>query len=152
MGTTTLRESGTGGRAGSVDAKALFRALWVVQVLLAFVFALAGWTKIAETGAELRATIPWTIDVAAPLVRAIGFCEVLGAIGLILPAATRICPRLTPVAATGLTTVMTLAVAFHLYRGDMLIVIAPAILGAASAIVAWGRFRKAPIVKRDHKG
>ena len=151
MGTTIVTE-GTDDRTGSAAGKAISGALWVMQVLLAFVFALAGWTKIAKTGTELRASLPWTIDVAAPLVRAIGICELLGAIGLILPAATRIRPQLTPIAATGLTTVMTLAVAFHLYRGDMMIVIVPSILAVASAVVAWGRFRKAPIAERDHQG
>jgi hypothetical protein len=53
-----------------------------------------------------------------PLIRIIGICELLGAMGILLPAATRIRPKLTPAAATGLTTVMALAITFHLYRGD----------------------------------
>jgi putative oxidoreductase len=148
MGTTIVRMSGTDDRTSAAAGKAISCALWILQILLALVFAYAGWTKIVKTGAELRASVPWTIDVAAPLVRGIGICELLGAIGLILPAATRIRPRLTPMAATGLTTVMTLAVAFHLYRGDSMIVIVPSILAIASALVAWGRFRKAPIAER----
>ena len=85
----------------------------------------------------------------APLVRVIGVCELLGAIGLLLPAATRIRPELTPAAATGLTTVMALAIAFHLYRGDAGgRFILPAALGLVAAFVAWARFRRAPIVPR----
>ncbi|HVR63170.1 MAG TPA: DoxX family protein [Polyangia bacterium] len=148
MGTTSVRMPGTGDGTSTASGKAISGALWVVQILLAFVFAYAGWTKMVKTGAELRATIPWITDVASPMVRGIGICEFLGAIGLILPAATRIRPRLTPIAATGLTTVMTLAVAFHLYRGDDSMIVVPSILAVASAVVAWGRFRKAPIVER----
>jgi putative oxidoreductase len=122
-------------------------ALWAIQVALAGVFAWAGSTKIFRPGADLRASIPWMIDVPGPLIRVIGAFELLGAIGLVLPAATRIRPQLTPMAASCLTTVMTLAVTFHLYRGDTRGLV-PAILGFAAALVAWGRFRKAPIAPR----
>jgi uncharacterized membrane protein len=54
-----------------------------------------------------------------PAVRVIGVVEVLGALGLILPAATRIKPSLTPLAAIGLTTVMALASITHLVRGEV---------------------------------
>jgi hypothetical protein len=113
------------------------------------VFAWAGWIKVFSLGADLAASAPWTIDVPTPLFRAIGVCELLGAVGLVLPAATRVQPQLTPVAASCLTTVMALAVTFHVYRGDTnAALFIPAILGAASAFVAWGRFRKAPISPR----
>src|SRR3712207_7278518 len=39
-------------------------------------------------------------------------------LGLVLPAATRIRPWLTPLAAAGLALVMVLAVLFHVVRGD----------------------------------
>jgi DoxX-like family len=124
-------------------------ALWFLQASLAGVFAWVGCVKIVKLGAELTATVPWTIDVPLPLIRAIGVCELLGAVGLVLPAATRVRPHLTPMAASCLTALMALAVTFHLYRGDTQVLIVPAILGLASALVAWGRFRKAPISPRD---
>jgi len=52
------------------------------------------------------------------LVRFIGVSELAGALGLILPAATRIRPGLTPLAALGLSTIMALAMLFHLVRGE----------------------------------
>ena len=125
-------------------------ALWLLQGLLAVAFAAAGWGKVAKSGAELLRGPPWIADVPLPLVRIIGICELLGALGLLLPAATRLHPELTPVAATGLTTIMVLALAFHLYRGDTQphLFLVPAILGLLSAVVAWARFRKAPIAPR----
>jgi uncharacterized membrane protein YphA (DoxX/SURF4 family) len=116
---------------------------------LAAVFGLAGWTKVANSGAALQSVLNWSIDVPMPLVRIIGICELLGAIGMLLPAATRIRPEVTPAAATGLTTLMALAITFHLYRGDAGVrFIIPSALGLVAAFVAWARFRKAPIVPR----
>jgi putative oxidoreductase len=80
------------------------------------------------------------------MVRFIGACELAGAVGLILPAATRIRPMLTPLAASGLVVVMLLAMAFHISRGEAAQALPINLtLGALAAFVAWGRFRKAPI-------
>jgi putative oxidoreductase len=55
------------------------------------------------------------VNGAPGLVRFIGVCEIAGALGLILPAAFKILPRLTAFAATGLLAIMVLAVPFHLF-------------------------------------
>lgn len=137
-------------RAGAADsARWLRAALWLLQGLLAVVFGTVGWAKLAKSGAVLQSRLEWTGDVPLPLLRIIGVCELLGAAGVLLPAATRIRPELTPVAGTCLATVMALAFAFHLYRGDVgSLLIVPAALGLASAIVAWARLRKAPVGPR----
>ena len=80
-----------------------------------------------------------------PLVRFIGVSELAGAIGLILPAATKIKPTLTPLAALGLLTIMILAMAFHLSRGEAQALPINMALGGLAAFVAWGRTKKAPI-------
>lgn len=66
--------------------------------------------------------------------------EVLGAVGLILPAALDIAPILTPLAATGLGVTMILAVAVHIRRKEYGPALFPLFLLILSAIVAWGRF------------
>jgi len=71
-----------------------------------------------------------------------------GALGLILPAVTRIRPKLTAAAGLGLVTVMVLAAAFHLSRGEAQVLPLNLTLGALAAFVAWGRSRKAPILPR----
>lgn len=75
-------------------------------------------------------------------------CELLGAFGLILPAATRIKPALTPVAGLGLTIVMALAVVCHISRGELGLVPINLVLGGLAAFVTWGRLTKAPIAGR----
>src|SRR5262249_51778522 len=97
--------------------------------------------------ADLALKMPWVADLPT-LVRFIGAAEVAGAIGLILPAATRIRPSLTPLAAVGLTTVVVFAAAFHLSRGEAQAVPVNVVLGGLAAFVAWGRFKKAPILPR----
>jgi putative oxidoreductase len=136
------------GEHSSVPSKsrALNVSLWIVQGLLALAFALAGIMKTSTPIAELATRLPWTADVPAALVRFIGTAERLAAACLILPAATRVRPGLTALAAAGLALGMALALAFHAMRGELGHA-APLnlLLGGLAAFVAWGRFKKAPI-------
>jgi len=124
-------------------------ALWVVQLLLALLFAGAGYAKVSIPLDELAKTLPYTADLPGALVRFIGASEVAGAIGLILPALVRILPILTPAAAIGLNVVMWLATVFHLFRGEWSDVPMTIVLGTLTGLVAWGRLRKAPIAARS---
>ena len=133
---------------GGARSKALHIALWVAQVLLALNFGLAGVMKSSQPIAELAKRMAWAGDIPELLVRFIGVSELLGAIGLILPAATRIKPALTPLAAAGLTTIMVLAALFHLQRGETGALPINIVLGGLAAFVAWGRWKKAPIAPR----
>jgi uncharacterized membrane protein YphA (DoxX/SURF4 family) len=92
--------------------------LWVLQILLALAFLLAGVPKATQPIPALAKRITWAKDVPALFVRFIGAVEILGAIGLILPALTGILPWLTVAAAIGLTVVMVSAIIFHLARGE----------------------------------
>ena len=124
------------------------KILWIVQVLLALAFAMAGAMKLFTPIADLAAQMGWPGESPALLVRFIGLAELSGALGLILPSALRIRPSLTPLAAAGLVVVMGLAAGFHLVRGEMAALGAPLVLGALAAFVAWGRSKKAPIAAR----
>jgi uncharacterized membrane protein len=128
--------------------KGLRIGLWLVQALLAFAFAGAGAMKLFTPMAELLAQMAWVSAVPEAMVRFIGAAELAGAIGLILPALTRIKPGLTALAAAGLTVVMLAAAPFHLSRGEVGAIVPNLILGALAAFVAWGRFKKAPIAPR----
>jgi putative oxidoreductase len=123
-------------------------ALWIVQVLLAAAFGMAGIMKTTAPIAELAQKMVWPGAVPAPLVRFIGASEFAAALGFILPAATRIRPRLTPLAGTGIVVIMLLASIFHVTRGEFQALPFNLVLGALAAFVAWGRFRKAPIAAR----
>jgi putative oxidoreductase len=134
--------------ASNAGAKGLRVGLWVVQVLLALAFGLSGAMKLAVPYAELLKQGAWVERVPEGLVKLIGVAEISGALGLILPAATRIKPFLTPLAAAGFVVIMVLASALHLSLGEP--PIAQVIIGGLAAFVVWGRFRKARITPRGH--
>lgn len=129
-------------------SKALNVGLWVAQGALALAFGMAGLMKLTTPIDELIAAMGWVAAVPEALVRFIGAAELAGAVGLVLPAATRILPVLTPAAATGLATVMALASFTHLSRGELGAVPVNLVLGGIAVFVAWGRLRKAPIAPR----
>jgi putative oxidoreductase len=140
MTTTTARTT-----SGATPSKILHIALWVVQALLALAFGSAGLMKITQPLPALVEKMVWPGAVPEALVRFIGTAELLGALGLILPAAFRIKPILTPLAGLGLATIMILAALFHLSRGEFGALPMNIVLGGLAAFVAWGRLKKAPI-------
>lgn len=120
-------------------------ALWIVAGLLAAAFVAAGGSKVATPRKQLEAKMPWVADFTDGQVKAIGAVEVLGAIGLILPAAVNVAPVLVPLAAVGLALTMVGAAVVHLRRGDGIGAAVPAIvLALLCAFVAWGRFGPQP--------
>jgi putative oxidoreductase len=129
-------------------SKALHLALWVVQGLLGVMFLSVGAMKATQPIAVLANMLGWPAAVPAALVRVIGVAEFLGGLGLILPAATRVKPMLTPLAAVGLAMVMLFAAIFHISRGEFGELLSPLVLGGLAAFVAWGRAVKAPIASR----
>jgi uncharacterized membrane protein len=116
-------------------------ALWIAAGLLALAFLAAGAMKASQPKEQLKARLPWVEDFSAAQVRGIGVIEMLGAIGLILPAVTGIAPILVPIAATGLAITMVLASVMHLRRGDgVSAIVSNVVLFALAVFVAWGRF------------
>jgi putative oxidoreductase len=123
--------------------------LWVAQGVLAFFYGYAGFTKLSQTMESLGAMgMSYALDFPELLTRFIGTMEVLGAIGIILPALTRIQPRLTPLAALGFSLIQLLAMAVHITRGEFGVLPMNLVLLALSLFVVWGRSRKAPIASR----
>ena len=115
--------------------------LWIVAGLLALAFLAAGAMKLAQPRAKLAASgMAWTGDYSDGAVKGIGALEVLGALGLILPAALGIAEILTPLAALGLALVMIGAVVVHVRRGESKAVGAPIVLGLLALLVALLRF------------
>lgn len=114
--------------------------LWILQVLLAALFGLAGITKLIRSKEQLADQMAWVDDFSRPVVRFIGTAEVLAALGLLVPALTGIAVFLTPLAATGLIFLMLGAVGTHLRRKEFANVATSVVLLALAATVAWGRF------------
>lgn len=123
--------------------------LWVAQVALAALYGMAAYMKLLMSPAELvQMGLLWVENAPIALVRGIGFAELLGTIGLILPAATRIKPELTTLAALGLFVIQVLAIGFHMMRGEFSVLPFNLIYIALAAFVLWGRSKKAPIAPR----
>ena len=115
--------------------------LWIIAGLLAAAFAAAGAMKLAQPKAKLAESgMAWTEDFSEGQVKLIGLVEVLGAIGLILPAALDIAPVLTPLAAAGLVITMLIAAVVHARRGETSSIPVTLVLGALAAFVAVMRF------------
>ena len=123
--------------------------LWAAQVLLAAFYGFAGFNKLTQSMQSLAAMdMSYAIDFPELLTRFIGTMEVLGAVGIILPALTRIMPRLTPLAALGFSIIQVLAMGVHISRGEFAVLPMNLVLLALSLFVLWGRERKAPIAAR----
>lgn len=113
--------------------------LWIAAGLLALAFLGAGTMKVLRSKEQLAgAGMAWTEDFSAPMVKTIGTLEILGALGLILPALTGILPILVPVAALGLAITMAGAIIVHLRRRET--IVPPLVLLVLAAFVAIGRF------------
>jgi uncharacterized membrane protein YphA (DoxX/SURF4 family) len=115
-------------------------ALWVAQGLLAVAFLAAGAMKLRQPKEKLAKNMAWVEDFSQPAVRTIGALEVLGAIGIVVPALTGIVPSLTPLAALGLVLTMIGAALTHLRRSEYSVITVPAVLLILAAFVAYGRF------------
>lgn len=116
-------------------------ALWIIAGVLAAAFLGAGAMKLATPRAKLEENMNWVKSASDGQVKLIGLLEVLGAIGLILPAALDIAPILVPVAAACLALLMAGAAYVHTRVKDPIADAAPAlVLGLLSAFVAIMRF------------
>lgn len=124
--------------------------LWAAQIMLFVLFGGPGVMKTFMDPTALASMgIAWAADVPVWFLRFIGLCEMAGALGMILPAATRILPFLTPLAGLGFVIIQVLAIGFHAFRGETSQVLPVNLVYLAlSLFVLWGRTRKAPIGRR----
>jgi uncharacterized membrane protein YphA (DoxX/SURF4 family) len=121
-------------------------AIWALQILAGLAFLAAGIMKSTQPITSLAKQMTWVTVVPPWMVRFIGVAELLGGIGLILPAATGVWPWLTPVAAVALAVVMLLAAGFHVRRSDTFDkTSASLVLLVLTVIIALGRFVVSPL-------
>lgn len=119
-------------------------ALWLVQLLTALAFGQHGYLMLFRLE-RVRTRLLWANDVSIPVLRLVGVAEILGAVGVIVPAATGVLPWLTVVAAAGLVTVMALAVVFHLARREWPNIVLNLVFGALAGFVLYGRLVLEPL-------
>lgn len=115
-------------------------ALWVVQILLALMYAMSGTMKTFQT-AKAKGQFPWAKNRSDAFVRFVGISELLGALGLILPLVTGILPWLTVLAAIGLTLIQLLAIfTEHLPKKEYNVLPINMVFLALSVFVVIGRW------------
>lgn len=120
--------------------------LWIIQVLLALIFLFGGGTKLVMSTEAMKAMAsPNAIILPGALLKFIGVCEVLGALGLILPGLLRRQQHLTPLAAAGLLIIMIGAVVLTVMGDGIAMAITPFIVGLLCAFVAYGRSKLVPL-------
>ena len=119
----TVRKAGGKGRAGNI-------ALWVLQVLVAAMFAFAGYTKLVGD-AQMAASMGFGLAG----LHIVGVLEIAGAVGLLLRGVAGfagVCLVALMVGATIDTIVML---------GLSPLIAAPVVTLVLVAIIAWGRRR-----------
>lgn len=122
-------------------------ALWIVAGILSALYLFSGFGKLItprEKMATMMRPAAWVLDFSPGMLKAIGVAEILGAIGVILPALLGIAPILVPVAALGLALLMTGAVIMRVRRREYRYALLDLTYLALAAFVAWGRFVAEP--------
>jgi uncharacterized membrane protein YphA (DoxX/SURF4 family) len=117
--------------------------LWIVQILLGLLFIFSGVTKFVMSVQQMNEQSP--VVLPGVFIHFIGVCEILGGIGLILPALLRIKPGLTPLAATGLAIITAGATVITLMGPMKGMALVPFITCLLCISVAYGRWRVSPI-------
>ena len=112
-------------------------AVWIVSALVALAFLAAGAMKTFRPKSALRDQMGWVDDFSPTTVQLIGALELLGAVGLVLPAATGTLAWLTPLAALGLLALMLLAIPVHLRRHEASMVAVNVVVALVAAFIAW---------------
>ncbi|OBI39280.1 DoxX family protein [Mycobacterium sp. E1386] len=114
--------------------------LWTLQVVLAALFTASGLAKISQPKDRLIASGQTGVTpYPLPVIRVTAFCELLGAIGILLPRLVGIAAFLTPLAAFGFAIVMVGAIASHAYLREPRNVAATVAIFAAAVTVGIGR-------------
>jgi uncharacterized membrane protein YphA (DoxX/SURF4 family) len=130
------------------SARTANRFLWTAQILAALLFLFAGSMKFIMPAEKMQQG-PIVFPLA--FLYFIGVCECLGALGLILPAATRVRTALTPLAAAGLTIIMIGATTVSIMAMGVAAGILPAVVGVVTAAIAYGRTQVVPLANESRR-
>jgi putative oxidoreductase len=127
------------------DREEMHLHLWVAQWALAATFHLLGLVKAFVPALDLQQGLNLLVQAPAMVLRPVGLVELVGSLGLVLPAATGILPRLTPLAAGCLAGVAVLGAIMPGTAAGLGLPLPNLLLGLGAAWVAWGRTTRVPI-------
>lgn len=122
-------------------SKTMNIVLWITQAILAANFIWAGFMKLFKPE---DLSFPWVKD-NTNLVLITGIVDLLGGLGIVLPALLRIQSKLTIFSAYGIIVLMVVATVFHISRGEAKDIGFNIFIALLAVFVAWGRQTKAPI-------
>ncbi|MCX6190495.1 MAG: DoxX family protein [Bacteroidetes bacterium] len=114
-------------------------------MLLALLFLMSGATKLFTSLEAQRTSMEWAKNTSDSIIYFAGIAEILGTLGLILPAILKIKPWLTSLAALGLSSVMIMAAALNGSIGESKAILPTLLISVVLLFVAWGRYKMAPI-------
>ncbi|OBJ93024.1 hypothetical protein A5638_27060 [Mycolicibacterium fortuitum] len=117
--------------------------LWIITIVAAAAYAAGGTTMLLMSRERYRSmgrTQHWVDEFGDGHLKAIGAMKLLGAIGLVLPAALNIAPVLTPVAACGLALFMAGAATTRFRRSEWLYMAGDVVYLGVFVFLAWGWF------------
>lgn len=123
------------------------KLLWILQFFFGIYFIVVGVLHFVLPPG-LPAQMSWMYNLDPTLHAISGLAEILGGLGLILPAVTRIQTRLVAWAAAGLALVMLAATIWHIPRGETVNMVLTVINAGVMAFIAYGRTRLAPLSDR----
>ena len=118
------------------------RILWTLQGVLGLLFLFAGVMKFVMPVEKMNDGSP--VPLPGLFLHFVGVCEILGALGLILPGLLGIRPGLTPLAAACLAILMLGAVVIPLIGGTVTPALFPLVVLLLLAFVARERRSKQP--------
>ena len=94
-------------------------AFWLIAGLNTLLYLGFGGIKMVRSKSDLQAAgMGWTENVSPPIIKLIGFAEILGAVGLVLPIALHTAEILSPIAGACLAILMAGAVIIHRRRKE----------------------------------
>jgi putative oxidoreductase len=128
--------------------KGLNIALWIAQGLISLTLVWGAYAKLIQPIEETSKMLPWALDNPS-LLKFTGIIDLLGGLGIILPAALRIQPKLTVFAAYGIIALMVLGSIFHVSRGEAPLIGMNIFIILIAVFIAWGRTKKLPILPKS---
>lgn len=115
-------------------------ALWMMQSFVAIVFFSIGAIKVFGSKQKLEKMFAANSPILIWMNRLLGFLEMLGAAGIILPLLLNIYPSLTAIAGICLATVMIGAAIVHLQKKEYKALPLVALLFVFSLLIAINRY------------
>ena len=119
--------------------------LWVLQVLLALMYAASGYMKIFMFD-KISGEVPSFGALPRQAWMALGVVELICVVGLIAPSALHWRPTLTVAAAAILALESLVFVGVHVKYGETGSVVMVIVLGLLMAFIAYGRLVLKPII------